>query len=406
MKKEIVQDGIGSYLRIVGEQEDDIGDKVFTYQDIPGFLPLEMRRINGQKEYIYDISGKLSLKKYLDRGGFSLDDIRQLFQQVFDMADRVEEYLLDGRGVVVQEDFLYLNTVTGEWEGIYNKDNMDGIAKSVGSLLESVMEKMDQRDKDLVFFIYGMHKLTRNMDCTRHMLREYLTEDRDGNGKLPGPAQPGPTGPEPVGLAPDDRKTYPGDFQQTDLLPQDRQYPRRFPVIRGCLLPGMILTAGVAVPVVLWWIGIFRLPLSGGTDWAKAAGASIFFLVVAGYGAWKTMPSVSGRREGKGVLYHEERREENRVCLIPQMGKGDIVSISHFPYRIGGDDRGRDRRPYARILQEAGVVMIVDEESGQGTYHNDRRLVPWQKIPLEDGDLIRFGSTEYVVEITQPEYVI
>ena len=58
------------------------------------------------------------------------------------------------------------------------------------------------------------------------------------------------------------------------------------------------------------------------------------------------------------------------------------------------------------ILQEAGVVMVVDEESRQAVYHNERRLPAWHKTPLKDGDLLRIGGHEYVVEITQPEYVM
>ena len=50
--------------------------------------------------------------------------------------------------------------------------------------------------------------------------------------------------------------------------------------------------------------------------------------------------------------------------------------------------------------------MVVDEESGLDIFHNDRKLSAWQKTRLDDGDLLRIGEREYVVEITQPEYVM
>ena len=394
MQSEVIQDGTGNYLKIRGTDREEISDNIFTYQEIAGFLPLELRWINGQKECIYNISGKISLRKYLEKGNFSRKDIQKLFWQIFDMADCMEEYLLDSQSVMIQEEFLFYNPSQEKWEGIYNGCYKKGTAESVGHLLEFIMEKMNQKDKELVFFVYGMHKLTRGADCTRNMLREYISEDMaKGVGDIP------------EDMA-EDRPPYPPQPQQVSFLPSDRQRPHKIVMIRGCLLPGMILTAGMVLPAVLWWMGMFRLPLSGETDWIKAAGASLFFLAVSGYGVWKTMPRSSNGKKEKQVLFHSEDREQNKVCLIPQTGTEDLVSIPRFPYRIRAGNCGRDRQSCVNILQEAGIVMVVDEESGMDIFHNDRKLLAWQKTKLEDGDLLRIGEREYVVEITQPEYVI
>ena len=382
MDREILQDGTGNYLRISGGGTGEFSDRIFSCQDIRGFLPLEVRRINGEKEYIYDISGKLSLKRFLDRGDFSLDSIRQLFGQIFAMTECMEEYLLDSRGVVIQEEFLYLDPAEGQWSGVYQEDGKQEMAEAAGNLLESVMEKMDQGDKDLVFFVYGMHKLTRGAGCTRDMLKRYVSEY--GNRE--------PDGEKDLLEIPETGKK---DHTRTDYLPKERRRPGRALPIRGCLLPGMILAAGIILPGVLWWMGMFQLPLSGGTDWGRAGAAILFFLAVTGYGVWKTMPV-----RGKELFLHQEEEEQKKVCLIPQMGSGAPVPIPEFPYRleIGRGEKGKT--DHMRILQEAGVVMVMDEESAGGTFHNERRLVPWQKIPLQDGDTIRFDKKEYVVEIT------
>lgn len=387
MDREILQDGTGNYLRVSGGRTGNFSDRIFSYQDIRGFLPLEVRRINGEKEYIYDISGKLSLKKFLDRSDFSLDSIRHLFGQIFDMAECMEEYLLDSRGVVIQEDFLYLDTVDGEWSGVYQEDNKQEIAESVGNLLELIMEKMDQKDRELVFFVYGMHKLTREAGCTRDILREYVSKYGDsGQNTSFKEAMMMPGVPE-------------SDFREIECLPKDRPRPRQFPAMRGWLLPGMILAAGITLPAILWWMGMFRLPLSGGTDWIKAGAAVLFFLAVSGYGVWKTMPDRTGKKEGF-INFHQEENEQKKVCLIPQMGSGAPVPIPQFPYRLEIGRKDKESSDYMRILQEAGVVMVVDEESAKGAFHNNRRLVPWQKIPIQDGDILQFDNKEYVVEIT------
>ena len=97
MQCEVIQDGTGNYLKVRGAEREVISDRMFLYQEIPGFLPMELRRINGEKEYVFNISGRLSLKKFLDRENFSRTEIQQMFRQIFDMADSMEEYLLDRR---------------------------------------------------------------------------------------------------------------------------------------------------------------------------------------------------------------------------------------------------------------------------------------------------------------------
>lgn len=386
MQSEIIQDGTGNYLKIRGTDREEISDSIFTYQEIEGFLPLELRWINGQKECIYDISGRICLRKYLEKEDFSQKDIQRLFWQIFDMADCVEEYLLDSQSIVIQEEFLFYDPSKEKWKGIYHDGYKQGIAESIGLLLERIMEKMDQKDKELVFFVYGMHKLTRGAGCTRNIMRNYIADDISKE-------------------AADDNVSY-SKTQEISFMPADRQRPQQKLAIRGYLLPGMILAAGMVLPTVLWWLGMFRRPLSGETDWIKAVGAVLFFLAVSGYGAWKTMPGSFREIKGKNILYHVEEREQNKVCLIPQTGTEDIIPIPQFPYRIRAGNSGKGRQLCVNILQEAGIVMVVDEESGLDIFHNGRKLLAWQKTRLDDGDLLQIGEREYVVEITQPEYVM
>ena len=96
------------------------------------------------------------------------------------------------------------------------------------------------------------------------------------------------------------------------------------------------------------------------------------------------------------------------VCLIPCQGKEEPVPLSHFPFLIGSERERVDgvlcakgvSAIHAQFVREGDVVYLLDEESGQGTFYNDTRLVPWQKTKVKDGDILRFGTGEYVVEIT------
>lgn len=391
MKWELIQEGMGNYLKVTGESEETFSDKIFSFQEIPGFLPLEIRWINGEKECIYDIAGRISLAAYLSEIIFTERDIRHILLQIINMGARLEEYLLDSNGLVIHEDTLYIEKESGQIAGIYNAGQQSGDIRSFGRLMEYIMEKMNQEDKGLVFFIYEIHKMTKGAGCTKALLRDFIREGEqrvERQEKAVSDVEP-LTIPE---VSPEKNESY----------------------FFSWIIPGIFLAAGVFIMVLIWRLGIFQKPLSGQTDWVKLSGASLFFLSVCGYGAWRTMRIADSGKKREKIIEYEREEGGEKVCLIPKTGKGEMIEISKFPFRLGGDERqvnmvlhDKEISPvHTQILREGNNILAADEESEAGTYRNNKRLVPWQKTVLHDGDFLRLAGNEYVVEITQSEYVI
>lgn len=423
MESELVQEGTGNYLKMVSSMSDEYADRLFSYQEIPGFLPLEIRRINGQKEMFYDVTGKVSLARFLREERFGLSLIRNIFNQIFALEEELEEYLLEGTGLLVHTEYLYIEKSTGRLWGIYRGDRNSGNTPAFGTLLEYIMECMDQKDRELVFFIYGMHKLTRGSGCTRGEMKQYLGTEEAEPGKEE--AEPGARPDSEPGAVPGSGRKQ-GSYIRSGI-PEKRRSPKDGKNVKTSTAAGRekekrdkgspalsvaILLTGVFLPFVLWRAGVFSRPLSGEMNWEKGIGATAFFLIVTGYGAWKTMPKRDGRGRRTGV-----RREEEtglwQVCLIPQQSGDALIPVPYFPFTIGRDgDRADVVLPdggvsgvHLKIVQEDGEVIAVDQESSGGTYHNGKRMVPWKSKKLQDGDSISFGTHEFVVELTAPDSI-
>lgn len=400
MNWEYVQEGTGNFLRILSDDRETFADEMFSYQDIQGFLPLEIRCINGKKEAFYDITGKIPLRIYLKEQKFTLSVIRDIFRQILDLEEELEEYLLEGCGLLVHPDYLYVEKGTQSIWGIYNGEHTDGDITAFGTLLEFVMEYMNQKDRELVFFIYGMHKLTKEAGCTRGDLRSYLME-REETGILDIRENAGQmqSGTEKSG----EIKT-----KRTRVHPTEKNTIENIPVMSI-----LLLVTGVVIPVILWQMGIFTMSLSGEINWGRCLGASAFFIVICGYGAWKLMP-VKGFKWQEVFVRTEEETDTNQLCLIPEQSGDNLIPVRHFPFLIGKDDSQNDvrlegsgvSRVHLQIVQEAGELYAIDQESAGGTYHNGNRMVPWERENLRDGDFLTIGSHEYVVEITSSEYVM
>ena len=391
MEKEILQEGTGCYLKVTKTAGEERGDRLFSYQEIRGFLPLEVRRINGEKEYIYDISGKISLAEYLSQTAFNRSYICRLLGRLLEMIHTLEEYLLDGNGLVIQEDCLYVRRSTGEPEGMYQPGQQAEVVPAVGKLLEYIMEKMNPEDTALAFFVYDMHKLTKEPECTRGMLEEYLERSE---------------GPETEALDDEPEREKPvrrGGGAAAPRRKKQRPHTEKKATPAEYLLPILFAAAGILIPLVLWRLGVFRKPLSGQMDWSRLAGAAALFAGTAGYGVWRTLP----QRESD-IWLEEDGFSQKSVCLISQRGIGEPIPVTEFPYWIGGEEGRADAVlrdegvscVHACLLQEDGEVMVMDEESENGTFCNGERLVPGQKKILRDGDILRFARLEYVVEIT------
>lgn len=388
MEKKLVEEGMKKYLKIQGNGDETMSDRMFSYQNIPGFLPVEITWVNGQKQYVYDLSGKVSLESYLS--GVGVDQVKAILIQILDLPDHLGDYLLDTNGAVMEGEDIYIDPRTETVYTVYQPDTPYHGMAAIVRLLEFIMKRVNQQNQELMFLIYGLHRQAMEGGATCQILKSYIREY---------PRQETKKNKEPGGP-----KNLPGEADDVWQTEREREAENK---VTDYWLPGLFLLAGLGIPIVLWYFGIFSLPVSGGTDWTMFAGAAAFFLGTAGYGAWKTWPE-KGKTDVKW-----EADSGKTVCLIPCQGREEPVPITRYPFTVGEDRERADgvlaarevNAIHARFVREGDTVFVMDEESDAGTYYNDERLVPWQKTPLKDGDLLRFGQGEYVVEITERPYV-
>ena len=95
MITESFSDSTGSFVRIVGDERDRISDTVIGSGCISGICPLSIEKVNGHREYVYEVTGFISLSEYIEENGITK---RQLTASM--LAER-------NHGLRV---YLYLNT--------------------------------------------------------------------------------------------------------------------------------------------------------------------------------------------------------------------------------------------------------------------------------------------------------
>ncbi len=370
MRIERIQDGTVNYLRVSETKSDSYSDKIFSYQEIPGFLPVEVRCINGSREYLYDLSGKISLEQYLKKETFGQKECKKIFMDLIDRMKTLEEYLLDGRNFVIREETLFVDPVTGELSGIYQAEDRKNPVKQMGYLLEYMMDKINQNNTELVFFVYGMHRLTKEEGCTLERMEQYMAksfsyeQEKDSESQVPGTKEK------------EDRQN------RTVAVPIQKNV-----FLKEYWLPILIGLLALAIEGILWHIGVFTKPVSKNPDFSKLIGVTCFVVGVSAYGIRKTLPE---NKNVTDIVVSAQSDSIHKMCLIPQKGGTPLIKIPYFPYEMGK----------IRITQDDGQIYILNQECEEMICHNHTRVVPWEIVSLEDGDILHIGERSYVTEIT------
>ena len=384
MNQEEWSDSSGSYIRLRGDAGERIGDRILRKHCIQGVLPVEIERVNDRQEYVYETTGYRTLNETMERTPLKKDQWIELWKQVTDTLEDMEQHLMDGEHIVVDGEHIYVRGDRPEVGVICLPSHREKLTTAVIGLTEQML-RYPEVDRETSEYIYRLHDQTATGEMTRQELFMLLRGGEENMREEPGKCLPegerNKTGRIPL-------RIMGGECHVTDK--------------RNRWLAAGMLALGVLIPAVLFKAGIFVSAVTGEINYSMLSAAVVFFLSVAAYGAHAVWP----RRESSPI--YEADDECPSVCLIPQVTGLSVLPVMRFPWQIGRDknlsdavvDRVDVSPVHARIQRESESVFLIDEETASGTFLNNNRLVPWEKTRVRDGDTVSFGSTPFVVEIT------
>ena len=418
MIKEQWTDSTGSYIRLSGDDKERMCDRILTGNCVKGILPLDIEFVNGKREYVYETSGYRSLSESLEDGSLSKEQWLHIFMDILKTGYELEQYLLDCEHMVISCDTVFIRSRDLSVGCIYRAEHKAAVSEQLNRLCEQVL-KYPEYDRGQTEFIYRMHAVTVGENVTVKTIRDFLAEEGGEHEKYetmeedkPLPTRrSGARGKEKTRAAEKaagrtvekSKKTaWTEDKAKAGVREKKDHTGVKNMSISSYSLPICLICVGAVIPTICMYLGLFRSSVSGSTDVTKAVCAYAFFLSVAFYGAFRLCPRKTG------VLVWEEE-EELSVCLLPQASGLCAIPVGMFPWQIGRDERSVDAvidregiAPiHARFDRESESVYVTDEESSSGTLLNHSRLTPWEKTRLRDGDILSFGATSYVVEITE-----
>lgn len=140
-----------------GEQED-YQIVMLRENDIEGILKTDVRYMDNQSHYQYDISGKTSFKTFHERINLSYDVMKNLVTSLLQTIQTIRKYMLDANCILLEPEFIFCDQE--KFYFCYYPPCQTDAKAAFHQLTEFFVREVNYKDEEGVHFAYTMHKMT------------------------------------------------------------------------------------------------------------------------------------------------------------------------------------------------------------------------------------------------------
>lgn len=348
-------------------------------------LNLKVQSINNINKFSFDITGYISLKKYMEKQDVNKNDLLNIVYNITNTIINTENYLLKKGNLILNYENVYINILTKDIKMIY----------------VPVKEKVNEDDYHIIReFLLGTIKIILNLDPTNILVRDIIKYlEKEYYNLL-------------------DIKKKIDAINNQEIVPVVKQFEnpvqsrvnKNTKTEKGTKKTGSIIAINIVSILLAIVVGVLKL------DSIIKVGIIAVIIVVDIAITTLLVVKNKSRNQGKtnsnNILENNatnaaEISFENRTNALisylyldgDQSNKKiyinkDIFLIGRLAevvdYAISNSAIGR---VHARIENEEGKYYVTDLASRNGSFMDGNRLNPNQRYLLHDGCQIKFANT-------------
>lgn len=143
---------------------------------VEGLLDFKIRPTEEGVQFYYEITSKQPLIRVLQTQKIKAEEIRSLMIGIFSTLERMEQYLLQEKRVILEPEFLYIDPESFR-VGLCLVPGMErDFTEDFSKLLGQIMESVDHQDKESVVLAYGLYQETRKENYGIAGVMEFLSK--------------------------------------------------------------------------------------------------------------------------------------------------------------------------------------------------------------------------------------
>ncbi len=163
--------------KVNGFKENNFKIQMLLNNHITGLLKFDYEAINGEINFLYDISSKQSLSAAFDKRKMSFENIRVLLLSLKTMIYTLDEYLLDPDDVIVKKECIFIDSNGNNFEFCYDPFYSGNMVVELRELFGSILQIVDYEDEKAVHLAYELFEKTQSDSFTISDLLEVLSEE-------------------------------------------------------------------------------------------------------------------------------------------------------------------------------------------------------------------------------------
>lgn len=144
------------------EQEMDYQIPMLEKNEILGLLPFHIKQVDRQLQYCYEISGRESIKKWLEENKLNEMQVKILIDSLSKTINELDSYLLSDQCLLLTEEYIYIDMEDWSVYFCYYPPNHKSKEEGIRFLLQLILKKIDHNDRDAVFFAYRLFQESLN----------------------------------------------------------------------------------------------------------------------------------------------------------------------------------------------------------------------------------------------------
>lgn len=394
----------GSYLLILAEDldHDKYTFKMLEKNRIKGVLTCKERMEDGRFYLYIDITGKKNLYQEYQEKEMNLQEMTYLFQGLICILERLRDYLLTEKMVVLEPELIYKDIEDGSisilvvpWE----REDRAPFRK----LAEFLLEKMNHLDKNGISAAYQFYRQQSQPQFSIHQFLNILEEEnilsrqkdmyveKEKKDSIDKSAE---------------IETEESDFDSIPLAEEDLCKKGASKVFLSCLILSFSIFILCFLPFVEKNQKISCLVLSA---------ILLLFGIIHRFFLYRNEREDTHREEEEfkdlveigeeTVFFGENKGKDNLKLQWKERGKKKMIEVEMLPFTIG---KKKDQvslqlldpsvsRIHCRITEQEGALVLMDMDSTNGTYLNGIRVEKGEMLEIVKNDEILVGKVKILV---------
>lgn len=149
-----------AYLILEGKEEEqgDYQSIMLKECEISRLLKVEIRYIDNQTQYQYDISGKIAFKTLYDKMNLNYEEMKRLVDNLLELICVLRKYMLDANCILLEPEYIFCDSQG--YHFCYYPPCHGDARDMFHRLTEFFVKQVDYKDDEGVHFAYTLHKMT------------------------------------------------------------------------------------------------------------------------------------------------------------------------------------------------------------------------------------------------------